>query len=144
MQWWFGFIDGKATPETIEIGCRNEHRRARFERASISGRVWKVYDRMCIWDDDIIKGGGVVACHNISPWEVYALARARIIPPPAEIEMRSGADTDRCLDQAIADLCEVSMPVRFNKRVARPGIRTRRNCVRSYASRAKTKPRRCL
>ena len=110
MQWWFGFIDGKATPETIEIGCRNEHRRARFERASISGRVWKVYDRMCIWDDDIIKGGGVVACHNISPWEVYALARARIIPPPAEIEMRSGADTDRCLDQAIADLCEVSMP----------------------------------
>jgi hypothetical protein len=36
MQWWFGFIDG------------NEDRRARFERASISGRVWKVYDRMCI------------------------------------------------------------------------------------------------
>ena len=109
MQWWLGFIDGEETPVTIDKGELGDLALIRFERARDRQVRGKVFDRMCIWDEDIVRGGGVVACHNISPWEVYALARARMIPPPQEIETRSYEDTDRHLDQAIADLCEVFM-----------------------------------
>jgi hypothetical protein len=32
----------------------------------LAARYGKVYHRMCIWDDDIIKGGGVIARHGRS------------------------------------------------------------------------------
>src|SRR5262249_46838471 len=97
MQWWLGFVDGEETPVTIDKGELGDLALIRFERARDRQVHGKVFDRMCIWDDEVVRGGGAVACHNISPWEVYALARARMIPPPEVIEMRSREDTNRHL-----------------------------------------------